>query len=212
MQPDALFFFVVLIFSIIIHEVSHGYVAEILGDPTARLAGRLTLNPLKHIDLFGTIILPLVLALTPGGLLFGWAKPVPYNPYNLRFGKWSEAVVAGAGVFANFMIAIAFAIMIRIGTMLGLASDVFLELSYVVIFVNLMLGFFNLLPLPFLDGSKVFKAILPLPLFYRYEEFLAQIERYGPIGLILVIVIFIYLLSDPFVQFVSFIANLLVGL
>src|SRR3989344_222487 len=95
----------VLIFSVMIHEISHGYMAEYLGDPTARDAGRLTLNPVKHIDPFGSIILPLILSLTNSPILFGWAKPVPYNPYNLRPGRWSEAIVAAAGPLSHLAIA-----------------------------------------------------------------------------------------------------------
>ena len=97
MSISIIFSIIVLIMSVVIHEVSHGAMAGLLGDPTARLAGRLTLNPLKHLDPIGSVILPLVMALIPGGIIFGWAKPVPYNPYNLRAGKWGPGVVAAAG-------------------------------------------------------------------------------------------------------------------
>src|SRR3990167_7918192 len=115
-QMELVFGIIILIFSIIIHEVMHGVVANSLGDPTARLAGRLTLNPIPHIDLFGSIIIPGLLVLTNAGILFGWAKPVPYNPYNLRGGKWGEGAVAFAGVGANFLLAIIFGLLIRFGT------------------------------------------------------------------------------------------------
>src|SRR3989338_5187009 len=106
---------IVLILSIIAHEVAHGYAADSLGDPTARLAGRLTLNPLPHIDLVGSIILPALLVFTASPILFGWAKPVPYNPYNLRHQRWSEAAVAVAGSATNILLAVIFGLIVRFG-------------------------------------------------------------------------------------------------
>src|SRR3989344_4725964 len=103
MPTDTIFFIAVLIMSVVIHEVSHGYVADYLGDPTARLAGRLTLNPLKHLDWFGSVIFPGLLILLHAGFVFGWAKPVPYNPHNLRAGKWGPAIVAAAGPASNLL-------------------------------------------------------------------------------------------------------------
>src|SRR4051812_20331887 len=100
MSLEVVFQIAVLIMSVVIHEVSHGYAASLLGDPTARLEGRLTLNPLKHLEIFGSVIVPLI-SYYAGGFIFGWAKPVPYNPHNLRPGRWSEAIVALAGPFSN---------------------------------------------------------------------------------------------------------------
>ncbi|MEK7504801.1 MAG: site-2 protease family protein [Patescibacteria group bacterium] len=147
----------ILIMSVVIHEVAHGYAAEALGDSTARLQGRLTLNPLAHLDWFGSVILPLMLSLLPGGLVFGWAKPVPYNPYNLRGGKWGPALVAAAGPASNLFLMAFFALFLRLfawsGPVIYLASSIVL--------VNLALAIFNLIPVPPLDGSKILFAILP---------------------------------------------------
>jgi Zn-dependent protease len=137
---------IVFIFSAVIHEVSHGFMAEKLGDPTARLAGRLTLNPLKHLDPFGSVILPLMLSFVPGGVIFGWAKPVPYNPYNL---KNPERGAAFSVVYH----------------LLGLVtSDILLlarDLIGVMVFINVVLAVFNLIPIPPLDGAKVAQFLIP---------------------------------------------------
>ena len=133
----------VLIFSVIVHEVMHGVAADWLGDKTARYAGRLTLNPIPHIDPIGSILFPLVLVLTNSPILFGWAKPVPYNLYNLRPGRFSEAIVAIAGPASNFAIALMFALAIRINV-LPSANDLF----FLIVIMNMMLCLFNLLPIP----------------------------------------------------------------
>src|SRR3989344_2555865 len=119
---NAIFYVAILIMSVVIHEISHGFMAEYFGDNTARNAGRLTLNPLKHLDLFGSIILPAFLILSKAGFLFGWAKPVPYNPDNLSDRKWGTIAVAVAGVSANFLIAIVFGLIIRFSSSFVLPS------------------------------------------------------------------------------------------
>ncbi len=145
----------------IIHEVSHGYVAEYLGDPTARLAGRLTLNPLKHLDLFGSLILPVSLwFLTGGAMVFGWAKPVPYNPYNLRDPVSGGAKIAAAGPISNFLIALFFAIAFRIANSAA-SPELLLQRFADIVDINILLAVFNLVPIPPLDGSKLLPAILP---------------------------------------------------
>ncbi|MEK7086696.1 MAG: site-2 protease family protein [Patescibacteria group bacterium] len=155
---------IILLFSVVIHEVSHGVVAEKLGDPTARLAGRLTLNPLKHLDPFGSVVLPFLLSLIPGGIVFGWAKPVPYNPYNLKNPEKGGALIAAAGPLSNIFLAIIFAIFYRI---LGLVSSpapwlfTLSEFFSMLVLINVVLAIFNLVPIPPLDGSKVLFAILP---------------------------------------------------
>src|SRR3989338_8546888 len=111
---DIIFYIAVLIMSVVIHEVSHGYAALYWGDQTARLAGRLTLNPLKHLDPVGSVLIPLLLIFSGGGILFGWAKPVPYNSYNLKNQRWGEAIVAAAGSLTNIAIAILFALIARL--------------------------------------------------------------------------------------------------
>src|SRR5216683_3073877 len=115
MGLDTIFLIAVIIFSAIVHEVMHGVAADYLGDKTARYAGRLTLNPIPHLDMFGSILLPALLALSHSPFFFGWAKPVPYNPYNLRPGRFSEAIVAGAGPASNLVIALLFGVIIRLG-------------------------------------------------------------------------------------------------
>ncbi len=156
--------------SIVIHEVSHGYAASMLGDQTARYQGRLTLNPLKHVDPFGSIILPSI-SYFLGGFIFGWAKPVPYNPYNLRPGRWSEAMVALAGPASNITLALIFGLLIRMGSL----GPAFMEISAVIVFVNILLAIFNLVPIPPLDGSKLLFALFPEKLL----ELRGFFERYG---------------------------------
>src|SRR3989338_4601690 len=145
MDTSYIFIILALVLSIVAHETAHGYMAAWLGDPTARLAGRLTLNPLKHIDLWGSLIVPGILFLTTAGILFVWAKPVPYNPYNLRNQKWGEALVAGAGPATNLLIAVAFGLVLRFA---GISFDapLFFIMGYIV-YMNIVLAFFNLIPL-----------------------------------------------------------------
>jgi Zn-dependent protease len=119
---DGIFYVLVLILSVIIHEYAHGYVAYKLGDNTARLSGRLTLNPLKHLDLFGSVIVPLILIISRAGFVVGWARPVPYNPDNLRNKKTGSMLVAFAGIAANLLIAIIFCIFIRLAPAMGIPS------------------------------------------------------------------------------------------
>lgn len=181
------FFFLILIFSIILHEIAHGYAAEKLGDPTARYAGRLTLNPIPHIDILGSIILPLISILAPGGFIFGWAKPVPYNPYNLtRSPKWGETIVAAAGPATNFALALIFAVLIRM-----YPDPTFASICFMGVMANLWLGFLNLIPIPPLDGSKILSGILPHQLAHNYNQWRTQME-FNPFlgfGIVLVIVL-----------------------
>ncbi len=149
----------VLIMSVVIHEVSHGYAAYFQGDHTAEYQGRLTLNPFKHLDLVGSVILPLVLVITHSPFLVGWAKPVPFNPYNLRFRRWGEALVAIAGPVSNIVIALIFGLLIRFAS--ASLSPAFIQISVVIVFTNLFLAIFNLAPVPPLDGSKILFAFLP---------------------------------------------------
>lgn len=202
----------ILVFSVILHELAHGYAALFLGDPTAKLAGRLTLNPISHIDPIGSVIVPLILALTPGSLMFGWAKPVPYNPYNLSNQRWGEAFVAVAGAATNLFIALVFGLIIRLilGTDLGTAT--FVQLASYVVLINLVLGLFNLVPFPPLDGSKVVGALLPSHLWLKYQGFMARVENYGFLATILFLMAFIYILWAPFQVVVEYFFSLITGI
>jgi Zn-dependent protease len=154
----------ILFFSIVIHEYSHGWVAYRLGDPTAKLAGRLTLNPLTHIDMFGTIILPIsLLILSRGHFSFGYAKPIPINPYNFRRPRKDIMWVGIAGPLSNILISAIMIILIK----LKIPAYVYPLLVYG-IFINLILAIFNLLPIPPLDGSKIVAALLPPKYVYQY--------------------------------------------
>ncbi len=200
-----------LILSIIIHEVSHGFMANWLGDPTARLAGRLTLNPIPHIDPIGSILVPALLALSPGGMLFGWAKPVPYNPYNLRNQRWGEALVAAAGPGVNIVIAVVFAVIIRIAVGIEGISPAFVDLASYIVYINLLLAFFNLIPIPPLDGSKVLAGLLPAHLEMKYRELGGRIEQYGIMATFVFIFVFMYVLWAPFHALIQSVFTLLVG-
>ena len=182
MGIESLFFILILLFSVIIHEVSHGFMAYYLGDNTAKYAGRLTLNPIPHIDMMGSIIVPTLLVVSGSPFLFGWAKPVPFNPYNLRDQRWGTLYVAIAGVVANFSLAIIFGLFIRFGYGVIDLNPLFYDLLAQVVLLNLVLGVFNLIPVPPLDGSKVLFSLLPYRLHY-IQEFL---ERNWMIGIMIV--------------------------
>lgn len=156
-----IFSLIVLLFSAILHEIAHGYVADRLGDPTARLSGRLKLNPLKHIDPYMSIILPLILLISSGGTFaFGGAKPVPVDPFNLKDGRKDLAIVSLAGPLTNILIAVFTAITIHLFNLNSSINTLYLILR-IIMDLNIWLAVFNLLPIPPLDGSKIFAAILP---------------------------------------------------
>ncbi len=173
-----------LVMSVVFHEVAHGWMADYLGDPTARYEGRLTLNPINHVDPFGSVLLPAILVLTSSPILIGWAKPVPYNPYNLKKGgRWAEMLVAAAGPGANIAIALGLALVLRLG--IGIEAADFL---FSVVTMNVMLALFNLVPIPPLDGSKILAALLPEPFAQSYERLRTQLEWNPFLGFGLVIV------------------------
>lgn len=173
------FYFIVLILSVILHELAHGYVALSLGDPTAKYEGRLTFNPIKHLDPFGSIILPMLLYFTGIPILIGWAKPVPVNPYNFRDQKWGELKVSLAGPATNFAIAVILGLIVRFA---GYALPYNLIGFFgIIIQLNLVLAFFNLVPIPPLDGSWILFNFFPQS-FFKAKIFLQQ---YGTIILIL---------------------------
>lgn len=185
---------IVLIISVIVHEVAHGAVAERLGDPTARDAGRLTLNPIPHIDLFGSIIIPALLVLSHSPVVFGWAKPVPYDPRNLKDPKSGAMKIALAGPLTNLGIAVVFGIALRIAIAAHL-EQFFLPLVVIVV-VNLMLGIFNLVPIPPLDGSKLLGL-----------EGNQALQQFGPFLLIM----FLLWGGGIVVSIVQFVSRLIVG-
>ena len=201
---------VILILSIIVHEVAHGYMANALGDPTAELSGRLTLNPISHIDLMGSIIIPALLIFTSSPILFGWAKPVPYNPYNLKNQRWGETLVALAGSATNLFLAIVFGLIVRFGAALGLDAAG-LSLAATIAFVNLFLGLFNLIPFPPLDGYTALRSALPWSVSRSLHRFEAQVRGAGTLSLILFLVIFSYVFAGPFFQLVLYLFSLITG-
>ncbi|MEQ1485813.1 site-2 protease family protein [Methyloglobulus sp.] len=176
-----------VIFAITVHEVAHGWVAKKYGDNTAAMQGRLTINPIKHIDWLGTIIIPGLLLLTGTGFIFGWAKPVPVDARNFKKPRHDMAIVALAGPVSNVLMAIAWALLARIGVTIGAsAENISLPLIYTGIAgisINLVLALINLLPIPPLDGSRVLTGILPSRLAWQYN----QLERYGFIILLILL-------------------------
>lgn len=195
----------ILLMSVVVHEVSHGAMANYLGDPTAKYAGRLSLNPIKHLDFFGSFIFPLLLLLISGGkFAFGWAKPVPYNPHNLRNQKWGPALVAGAGPGANLAVALAFGFPLRF---IPFWESAYLyNLGYIfsiIVFINILLAIFNLVPIPPLDGSKILFSAIP----YRYENVKVFLERYG----LFLLIFFIFFLFQWILPLIFWIYQLIVG-
>ncbi|MDD4332745.1 MAG: site-2 protease family protein [Patescibacteria group bacterium] len=192
-----IFQIIVLIFSAIIHEYMHGWMADRLGDPTAKEEGRLTLNPIPHIDWFGSIFLPLVLIFSSSPFILGWAKPVPYNPYNLSDQKYGPAKVALAGPLANFAVALLFGLLLRFfSAQLMLINPMLITLLVSIVFINLLLMVFNLIPIPPLDGSKIISAILPYNLRLKLEN----LERFGMI-FVLLFVMFGFAVISPIIQY-----------
>ena len=203
-----LFQIAVLVFSVVIHEVAHGYAALMLGDHTAEREGRLTLNPIPHIDIFGSIILPLLLVITRSHFLIGWAKPVPFNPYNLRNQKWGPAMVGAAGPAANILLAIVFGLAVRFipSFAQGYASEFtfnFVGIAAAITLLNLVLAIFNLVPIPPLDGSKLLFAVLP----HQWRGVQYFLEQYG----FFILLIFIFSFSSWLSPVILFFFRLITG-
>lgn len=178
-----------VVFAITVHEVAHGWVAKKKGDNTASALGRLTLNPVKHIDILGTIIIPGLLLLTSTGFIFGWAKPVPVDIRNFKNPRKDMAIVALAGPVSNILMAVAWALVARIGVFIGSETDIeviSLPLIYTGIAgisINLVLALINMIPIPPLDGSRIITGILPSRWAWQYN----RLERYGFIILLLLL-------------------------
>ena len=218
-----IFSIAILILSVVVHEVSHGYVAYLLGDPTAKRAGRLSMNPLKHLDLTGSFIVPLMLVLLKSSFVFGWAKPVPYNPYNLKNQKWGPGLVAVSGPLSNFLIAGVFGLVALFlpldptaKTEIGLAAvngaaifgagyaPALFYFSSMVVWINVFLGIFNLIPIPPLDGSKVLFFFLP----YRWTNAQIFLEKYG----FFILLFFLFSFSSILLPVVFFLFRLFLGI
>jgi len=203
-----------LIVAVILHEVAHGYVAFKMGDPTARLAGRLTLNPIKHLDLFGSFLLPVILKLSGSPVIFGYAKPVPVNFANLREFRKGTICVASAGVLTNMILAVISAALFQMlvatqtswaQSQLGLLAGFLLQLLAYSVIINCVLALFNLIPIPPLDGSRIVAMLLPAALRTQYS----RLERFG------MIIIFVLLITGPLGRLMAFflkpVLNFLLG-
>ena len=199
---EVAFVAVAFLYSVILHEISHGLMAQSLGDTTARDAGRLTLNPIKHLDLFGSVLLPLMLLLVGSPFLFGYAKPVPYNPLNLTDRKYGAAKVALAGPMTNMILAVLFGLVLRFlpesfdGTSLPI-------LLGSVVSINLLLAIFNLVPIPPLDGHWLLLTFLP----ERYAEVKYFLVRYG----IFIFIFFLIFLSQLLAPLINYLFTVIVG-
>jgi Zn-dependent protease len=193
-MTSGIFMLLILLFSVVIHEVSHGLAALSQGDKTALYEGRLTLNPIKHIDLFGSIIVPILCYLLPGSLMFGWAKPVPYNPYNLKNGRFSEMWVAFAGPLSNLVIAALAGLAVRsYGALLPGAT---ISVLATIVAINLVLAIFNLVPLPPLDGSKILLGLSP-----RISESIGKFYREYGIFATIIFIVFLWQFFTPIIAF-----------
>ena len=218
-----IFLIAILILSVVVHEVSHGYTAYLLGDPTAKRAGRLSMNPFKHLDLTGSFIVPLILVILKSSFVFGWAKPVPYNPYNLKNQKWGPGLVAISGPLSNFLIAGAFGLVALFlpldqtaKTEIGLAAvngaaifgagyaPALFYFSSMVVWINVFLGIFNLIPIPPLDGSKVLFSFLP----YKWTNAQIFLEKYG----FFILLFFLFSFSSVLLPVVFFLFRLFLGI
>jgi len=202
---EFIFLIIILIFSVVIHEVAHGAVAYQLGDPTAKYAGRLTLNPLRHLDPIGSVLVPLVLVvmsqITGGGIIFGWAKPVPINPRNFKDQKYGSLKVAFAGPGANLAVAVFFGLILRFSSGF-VGPEMGLMFSYI-IYINILLAVFNLLPIPPLDGSHILFTFLP----YSARNIKVFLSQFGFIFLLFII----FFLFPYLVYLINFIFALIVG-
>jgi Zn-dependent protease len=203
-----LFLLIILLVSFMVRNLVYGYVANQLGDPTARLSGRLTANPLTHIDLFGSIILPGLLIFTGTGIIIGWPKPMPYNIYNFRNQKWGEVWLGLAGSAANLGLAAIFAALIWLQP----SNPAFIDFAVDVVLLNLFLAFFTLLPIPPLDGSKMIGRLLPLRWSMKYDEFIRYLEHNPLIAILVIFVVFLLVFGELFFVFVATLASLMTGL
>jgi Zn-dependent protease len=199
-----IFQLIVLIFSAIIHEISHGAMANRLGDPTAKSMGRLSLNPLRHLEFFGSFLVPVMLwVFTKGNFVFGWAKPVPINPYNIQDQRRGLAKVALAGPASNLIMAVVFGMILRFLPQTNPQLILFGTFLSIIVQVNILLAVFNLIPVPPLDGSKIVFAFLPA----KYHQWEQKMEQSKFIVLAIVLIFAPYILWPA----VSVIYRLIIG-
>lgn len=199
---DGIFYVAVLIMSVVAHEFAHAYAAYKMGDDTAHLSGRLTLNPFKHLDIFGSILLPLFLVISKAGFVIGWAKPVPYNPNNIRDPKKGTIIISAVGILTNLAIAVVFGLLVRLYISTGMpiyAIDGFnlspiLKISTIIVLVNIVLAIFNLIPIPPLDGSKLLFSLIP----YKYRLVQNFLEQWG-MFILLFFIIFLWEKVSPII-------------
>jgi len=203
-MPFAIVTILILLFSIVLHELSHGTMAEYLGDPTAKMAGRLTLNPLKHLDPIGSVFLPLMLILTGSNVIVGWAKPVPINPLNLKDRKYGSAKVAMAGPAANVAVALFFGCLLRFLPLdnLSFGENLGLVFAYIVR-INILLTLFNLTPIPPLDGSHILFSLLPK----SFDDLKIFLLRYG----FFILLFYIFFLFSYLMPLLDKVSNLVIG-
>ena len=202
---DSIFYILILIISVVAHEVAHGYVAFKFGDQTAKMAVRLTINPIPHLDLFGSILLPIILIATNSGFLFGWAKPVPVNSANFTPETRKKALffVSIAGIVVNLIIAIFFSLIIRSSIFIAIPPSI-IEISALIVFLNVLLAVFNAVPVPPLDGSGILFSLLP-DRFNRFE----RIASAYTLPLFVIVVFFVWPVISPLVFWIF---NLMTGI
>ncbi len=196
------FIIAILIFSAVMHEVSHGAMAYALGDPTAKMQGRLTMNPLVHLDMYGSVILPTLMVILQVPFLFAYAKPVPYNPYNLKYLRWGESLVAVAGPLSNIILALLLGLIFQVAQYFNFINSS--ELFYLFLYairINILLAVFNLVPIPPLDGSKVIRPLLP----YNWvrSTFYIRLEQQGMMLLLVVLFLGGFQLLEPIINGVT---------
>ena len=193
----------IVVIALTIHEFCHAWAGHTLGDITAKSEGRLTLNPMAHIDPFSTLLLPAALIFLGSPVVFGAAKPVPFNPYAVRYGKWGAALIAVAGPTSNLLMATVVGLYLRVFEISGITGQFLLQF----VLINLAFFVFNMIPIPPLDGSRVLYAILPSSL----QDIMDQIERYGVIVIFVVLIMFYWLISPFIISCVTWLASLILG-
>ncbi len=198
-----IFSIIILVISVMFHELAHGTVADQLGDPTPSLAGRLTLNPFAHLEWLGSLIVPLLCIISGTGFIIGWAKPVPFNANNLKYKRWGPALVAVAGPLMNMLIAVICAIIFRV-TASSNSLGTIAELMSMVVVINISLAVFNLIPVPPLDGHHLLGALIP-----GFKTWSQKMMQAG-YGLILLVVV-LFLASSVIAPIISFLSTKLLG-